>query len=110
MKLSEVITLAKAGYKKADIEKLLKEEKPAEAPQAEAPAEAPQEPEAAEVPAAEKSEEVEPTQKKPEEPEEEKTDYKALYEKAIAENRRLNLEPLAPEEKTIEEIFRETIF
>lgn len=108
MNITEVIALARAGYKKADIDALREEEKAEEAKKAEAEAEEKAKSDA--EPQAESVEKVEPPKKQPEE-EEEKTDYKALYEKAIEENRRLNLEPINKEaEKTLAEIFREAIY
>lgn len=107
MNLAEVIALARAGYKKADIDALREEEKAEEAKKAEAEAEEKAKSDA--EPQAESVEKVEPPKKQPEE--EEKTDYKALYEKAIEENRRLNLEPINKEaEKTLADIFREAIY
>lgn len=98
LSIKDVVSLAKAGYKPADVKELIEMSK-----------DAPEEEKKPEEPPA-------PEEKKPEEPapkEEPEVDYKAKYEELLEANRKAALardnSGSEPQQKTAEEIVNEAL-
>lgn len=106
LSIKDVVALAKAGYKPADVKELMEMSK-------EVPEEAPVAPEVKPVqpdPATEAPAEVTTTAEEPKEPE---IDYKAKYEELLEANRKAALtrdnSGSEPQQKTAEEIVNEAL-
>lgn len=103
LSIKDVVSLAKAGYKPADVKELIEMSK-------EAPQEEP-------APEEKKPEQPAPEEKKPEEPapeeKEPEIDYKAKYEELLEANRKAALtrdnSGSEPQQKTAEEIVNEAL-
>ena len=99
LSIKDVVSLAKAGYKPADVKELIELSKEPEEP---APKEKEPEEPAPEEPA--------PKEKEPEEPE---IDYKAKYEELLEANRKAALtrdnSGSEPQQKSAEEIVNEAL-
>lgn len=102
LSIKDVVSLAKAGYKPADVKELIEMSK--DAPEEE------KKPEEQPAPEEKKPEEPAPEEKKPEEPE---IDYKAKYNELLEANRKAALtrdnSGSEPQQKSAEEIVNEAL-
>lgn len=101
LSIKDIVSLAKAGYKPADVKELIELSKEPEEP----------------APEEKKPEQPTPEEKKPEEPapeeKEPEIDYKAKYEELLEANRKAALtrdnSGSEPQQKTAEEIVNEAL-